>query len=774
MATGSPSSLVTRRVPAHIRRWAFALHAALGILGVLFCHSVYQRLGSVLDATSYLITHDLPDQRHLYGLRNAILDIERALYEHYATEDDEHYAQAAQRAGKQVQWRLARLEKSRSQDARLGHLRATFAAIQAESAGLDANLISARTDWDAARDSLTRVSRLARSAETDLSALLGQLHEGVTRRSRLVEAQLDAVAWITLGCSLLLFVLALVTGRGLMQFLADGWHQRRLAYFAERNPMLILSLSPDTAVLYANPSAIARLGIADGTSIPATLRTALATHLGQAAAPVHFEYTLADRLYACELHFLADLCIHHLYLTDETERRHAEMELRHAAHHDTLTGLRNRRALLAEIDCRLATPSLALALLDIQRFASVVERLGRDGGDAALVVVAERLQGFSAQACRDFGSTTIFRLEGDTFCLLLDRVAPALANVVLAGVRALFDSPFSVTGQEVFLSVAIGYVQHDTPGLDAAGLLYRADLARQRAKHDEAGAVCIYDPELERVTRHVQTVESALHRALDRAELRLVFQPQLDLRRNRLCGAEALLRWHHPGLGDVPPSEFIPLAERSRLMLTIGWWVIEQACAQWIAWRAAGLQPGTVAVNVSARQLREEDFCARIGGHLQALGMPADALEIEITESVAMRDADATVQALAELRILGCRVAIDDFGTGYSSFSYLNRFALNTLKIDQSFVRPMVRSRRETMLVDAMIDMAHKLDLAVVAEGVETAEHLQVLRDLGCDHAQGYHIARPLEAADFAALLAAPGLTAELSRNSAPPLRAIS
>lgn len=751
------SNLVTRRVPAQLRRWVAALYCVLGTLGVMFCASVYDRLGVALDATSHLIARDLPDQRNLHGLRHVILEIERALYEYYATEDTARYALAAWDASDRVRWRLADLERGLGQGARVTEVREAFAGIARAAGALDRNLASPRTDWDAARDSLAEVSGYARRADAALSVLLSALQEGITRRSREAETQLDTVALITVACSLLLFGLALFSGRGIMQFVADGWHQRRLAFFVERNPVLILSLSEKGEVLYANPSAAVRLGGEDGASLPGALRTALDARLGRTSATQYFECTLHDRLYECQLHFLSDLEIHHLYLSDITERRQAELELSHAAHHDTLTGLRNRRALLAELDARIGAADgrpLALALMDIQRFSAVVEQMGRDGGDAALTAVAARLQGLADLLRQGDGSAGVFRLEGDTFCMLLEGLTVAQTDSALATLRSLFEAPFNVVGQELFLSVAIGLVHNDTPGLDAAQLIYRADLARQRAKRDDAATICVYDPELERITRHARTLDSALHRAIENEELRLVYQPQFDIRRARICGAEALLRWHHPGLGAVSPAEFIPLAERSRLMLTIGWWVIEQACAQWLAWRNAGIDPGAIAVNVSARQLREADFCARLGNHLRGLGMPADAIEIEITESVAMRDADATIQTLAELRILGCRVAIDDFGTGYSSFSYLNRFALNTLKIDQSFIRPMTRSRRETTLVQAMIDMAHKLDLQVVGEGVETAEHLVLLRDLGCDFAQGHHIARPLEAADFGALLA--------------------
>jgi diguanylate cyclase (GGDEF)-like protein len=438
------------------------------------------------------------------------------------------------------------------------------------------------------------------------------------------------------------------------------------------------------------------------------------------------------------------------------EQLHAsEEQLRRQVYHDTLTGLPNRalfqdRLALAVAQAHRHGKGLAVLFLDVDRFKVINDSLGHSVGDRLIREVAARLR-----SCLREGDT-VARLGGDEFTLLLPDVGQAVdAAKVAKKVLDLVRMPFDLDGRELFVTSSMGISLYPDDGSDAETLVKNADAAMYRAKEQGRDHYQLYTPALNATALERLALESSLRRALAHDELLLHYQPILDVATRRLHGVEALLRWHHPELGLVPPAEFIPLAEVTGLILAMGPWVLRTACAQARAWQH--VQPGLrVAVNLSARQFQEAGLVGHVTDALADTGLDPRCLQLEITESSAMQNAQTAIQTLRELKALGVGLSIDDFGTGYSSLSYLRRFPIDTLKIDQSFIRDIGTDPDDAAIASAIIALAHTLKLTVVAEGVETEDQLEFLSRHGCDRTQGYLFSRPLSAERCTEVLAAP------------------
>ena len=420
-------------------------------------------------------------------------------------------------------------------------------------------------------------------------------------------------------------------------------------------------------------------------------------------------------------------------LEEEVAEQRARLE--HQALHDPLTGLANRVLLFdriqhaAESAARRRTGAVVL-FMDLDFFKAVNDASGHSAGDRLLLDVGRRLQ--SAVRPED----TIARLGGDEFVVLCEDVSDPTAEGLMVARRIieLFEEPFTVSGHPVVVRASIGVAPAGVRD-SADALLARADHAMYRAKQLGRGRVELYDPAIDDLeTRHAE-VTAALSRALEDHRLRLVYQPLCDVVTRRLLAREALVRWHDPVLGDVAPSEMIPLAESARLITAIGRWVLSVACKDCAAWRRDGEPDVGVTVNVSGLQLASAAFPGEVEGALKENGLPPDALTVELTEALLMTD---RADALERLRALGVRIAVDDFGTGYSSLSWLARLPVDVVKVDRSFVAQLGTADRYAAIVDAMIHLAHALGLDVVAEGVETDAQLEHLARLGCDAAQGF------------------------------------
>ena len=438
---------------------------------------------------------------------------------------------------------------------------------------------------------------------------------------------------------------------------------------------------------------------------------------------------------------------------DVTQATLAEQKVHELARYDSLTGLPNRNMFLGELDRAIARAQrqdgeFALCFIDLDHFKSVNDTLGHDAGDELLKHMAGRLR----EALRK--ADLVARLGGDEFVVLLEGTSAGTDLVTVAQkLLCAIGEPLTIHGCSFLVTGSIGIGRYPADGEDAATLLKHADAAMYLAKEKGKNNIQFYTAELADMAARQFELESALRLGLQRNELVLHFQPKVDVAEDRILGLEALVRWQHPTRGLVPPGEFIPLAEERGLIVAIGHWVLEATCRQIRDWRAAGLQAPPVAVNLSARQFADDDLVAHIEQTMKRYGVTPADLGVELTESVLMADPERANEVLRRLRTMGVRIAIDDFGTGYSSLSYLKRFPAETVKIDRSFIAGLPKDSDDAAITQAVIAMAHSLGLNVVAEGVETAEQLRTLRELGCDEAQGYLLGRPIPAAETARLL---------------------
>jgi diguanylate cyclase (GGDEF)-like protein/PAS domain S-box-containing protein len=430
-------------------------------------------------------------------------------------------------------------------------------------------------------------------------------------------------------------------------------------------------------------------------------------------------------------------------------------QITHSAQHDFLTGLPNRMLLndrigLAISAARRNATQVAVLFLDLDGFKHINDSLGHPMGDKLLQSIAKRLVGCV------HGSDTVSRQGGDEFVVLLPDLTQAEDAAIVAG-RILREvaEVHSIDPHDLHVTTSIGVSVYPDDGLNAESLIKNADTAMYQAKENGRQSYQFFKPAMNTRAVERQSVEEGLRRALERNEFSLHYQPKIDIKSGLIVGAEALLRWTHPIRGNIPPVQFIPIAEDCGLILPLGNWVMREACQQARAWLDEGLRETTMAVNVSAVEFRDNGFLNGLLRILKESRLDPTLLELELTESVLMRRVEHTSAILQQLRRSGIQVAVDDFGTGYSSLSYLQKFPIDTLKIDQSFVRQISSSAGDAAIATAVISMAKSLKLRVVAEGVETWQELEFLRAHHCDEAQGYYFSRPVPAHAFAQLLKA-------------------
>jgi diguanylate cyclase (GGDEF)-like protein len=439
------------------------------------------------------------------------------------------------------------------------------------------------------------------------------------------------------------------------------------------------------------------------------------------------------------------------HLQAEVERvKRSETSLSHLAQHDVLTGLPNRllvrdRLEQAMVQARRYRKQVALLYIDLDNFKLINDSLGHAAGDELLQAVAERLQGSVREV------DTVSRQGGDEFLIVLSDVADQQAITQVAQhVLANLAPPFVLQGMPVVSSCSIGIATFPENGDSFAQLLQQADMAMYQAKMAGRNTFRFFDQGMNVSLVDQLQLEAGMRQALQRDEFVLYYQPIVDIHSGRLLAAEALVRWQHPERGLITPEQFIPLAERSGLIVEIGEWVLNQACQQLVAWQTAGLTDLVVSVNLSPVQFRRGDLDQQVHAALVRSGLAPAGLELELTESILLQDSEKFISLLMRVKALGVSLAIDDFGTGYSNLSYLQRFQVDKLKIDKSFVGKLHGNSQGQAIVTAIIQMAKSLQLVTTAEGIEDEATRQLLASLGCDQAQGYWFARPLPAADFA------------------------
>ncbi len=444
---------------------------------------------------------------------------------------------------------------------------------------------------------------------------------------------------------------------------------------------------------------------------------------------------------------------------DLSEFKATQKRLEHLAHYDTLTGLPNRGLLIARLEQALSLAhrnrwTLAVIFIDLDHFKEVNDSLGHSTGDRLLAEVGKRL----LHCVRE--SDTIARLGGDEFVIVLDNVAsPGAISEVVTKLRNALGAPVNLDGYELYITASMGISLYPEDGRNPEVLLRNADSAMYHVKKEGRNNWSAYSETMNEQSHRRLQLSSGLRRAIDENQFSLVYQPQLDLATRSVCGAEALIRWEHPELGMISPIEFIPLAEDTGIIEAIGEWVLHEASRQFTRWRDQGLRLPRISVNVSARQFNNANFIERVEQLVQKYRLAPGCLDLEITESLLVRTDARLLSGIQRLCAIGVGFSIDDFGTGYSSLTYLKRFPISMIKADRSFVKEIPDDRDDVEITAAIISMSHKLNMRVIAEGVETDQQLAFLSEQGCDAIQGYLFSRPLAPAAFEAFIREPELS---------------
>ncbi|MDR4886679.1 EAL domain-containing protein [Fredinandcohnia sp. QZ13] len=435
-------------------------------------------------------------------------------------------------------------------------------------------------------------------------------------------------------------------------------------------------------------------------------------------------------------------------VTRDISARVADKEMiTYMAYHDPLTGLPNRSSLKKDLDdaveeAEMKNQNLALMFIDLDRFKFFNDSMGHVAGDHLLKEVGKRLASISEKSYK------VFRQGGDEFIVILPNTSRELSEQFAQNVNRAFEKPFRLEAKEFFISASIGISLYPTDGRDGDSLIKNADTALYRAKELGRSLYQFYSLDLQKQTTHLMQLETGLRKAIEKNELQIYYQPQLDLSTDKVTSFEALLRWKHPVLGFVSPAEFIPIAEDTGLILSIGEWVIQTVCRKLKQWKEIGYGSVSISINLSPKQFQQPELVTMIQQNIEENQIYPGCLEFELTEG-AMQDPKRTLQTLAKLKQIGVRISVDDFGTGYSSLSYIKELPIDTLKIDQSFVRDVLRDEKDAAITTTIIHLAQSLGLSVIAEGVEVEQQVEFFKIMGCHKVQGYFFSKPIPEDDM-------------------------
>jgi diguanylate cyclase (GGDEF)-like protein len=747
-----------------LRQTVLTLYVLIFVVSATFSGAVYWQGQAAVKATRLLVDDDIPTLRTLADLKTDVAALEPIVYQYYVRLDRETFLSRKAATEDSIERGLTAIRAAFPQDQRLAKIDAQYAPIKSLVERLGKVLNTRPINREQASFLLAGISSLCIDINRNVEMLAEAIHQGVSKRGAVAQRSIEGIARQVAFFSALLFIVALIGGYYARGYLVEGAARRRLTMFPERDPNPVFSLAEDGAVRYANPGAMETLqrlgapGSRPAALLPDDLAHRLATLKASGGDQVSWEYAALGRIFGCAIHYLEDYREFHAYMSDITERKRAEEQLVYLAYHDALTGLPNRRRFLERLDEASGDADggkTAIILLSLDRFKLVTESLGQAAGDRLLVAAAQRLGQLIEAGGESGGNMSLYRFDGDLFAILAAGAASSTVPALFAArLSASMEAPLMVEGRELFGTFSIGVAVFPDDGMDADALMKNAESALHRVIQDGGNGFRCCSREMSALALERLEMEAALRQALAHEQLEVHYQLQVEIASGRLVGVEALVRWRHPRRGMVSPGEFIPLAEETGLIIPLGEWVLRTACTQNQAWQAAGWPAMTVAVNISARQFRGNHLPEVLARVLQETGLEPQYLELEVTESVAMQEVEATIAALRELKAIGVSLSIDDFGTGYSSLAYLKRFPLDKLKVDQSFVRQMVSEASDAAIVQAVIALGHALQLKVIAEGVETEAQLARLKDYGCEEMQGFLFSRPVPAGEIALLLA--------------------
>ncbi|MDZ7661564.1 bifunctional diguanylate cyclase/phosphodiesterase [Thiohalophilus sp.] len=736
------------------RRWWFLVYLAVLGLGSVLSIYIYQQGQNVRDEILRLSNDDIAHLHRIADLKQAVTAREPILYRYYTDTDRDSYLTSYSRNSRRVNDGMEWLARTFADNPELAELQNEHSVLQKLAKKLDQVLTADSTDWDEARRILGEVAVVSRSLNNRLERFVRSVERQVAERGNYVSAASLEMFYLVVAVSAVIFVLALFFVHYAYQQLSDARARRLLALFPERNPNPVFQIDTHGKVLFANPAAYNMHSVIFPNSgeierlLPPNLQKNINAMHTRHAPLMRFEYTVSTYIFFCTLQYLEDFDTCHVYLQDITARRSAENRNEYLAYHDSLTDLANRRQLEKDVAAMISKNRpdnlIAVAIANIDRFSMVSQSLGHLAGDELITSVANRLQHCFSETEYD-NPIKIYRLEGDHFVILADNADELFSGELSEHLRRIARDPVLVDNHILSLTMSVGLAYFPEHGMDIFQLLKNAESAMRSISNKGGNGVCVYQSEMNADALLRLELSHDLRQAIAGNELLIYYQPKIDLPGGNLVGAEALVRWQHPKYGMISPAEFIPLAEETGSITQIGEWILRTACTRNLLWQSHDQLP--VAVNISAHQFTNElpDLVAQV---LRETGLDARYLELEITEGVAI-SIDSSIDIMHRLRRLGVKLAIDDFGTGFSSLAYLKQFPIQTLKVDQSFVKQLENSPSDRAIVRSIIELGHHLDLEIVAEGVETPEQQKMLSEYGCDIMQGYLFGRPVPADEY-------------------------
>ncbi|ACB52136.1 hypothetical protein cce_2788 [Crocosphaera subtropica ATCC 51142] len=520
---------------------------------------------------------------------------------------------------------------------------------------------------------------------------------------------------------------------------------RNLASVVELSPIPIIEINNEGIITYVNPSANLKFPDLEKAQLQHPLLQGLIEKKNyKNGSLVIREVGIQEQTFEQHIHYLAEEQLIRSYIFDITQRKKAETELKYHAFHDGLTGLPNRTFFDQHIslmikNCERYNKSFAVLFIDIDSFKNINDTLGHTIGDCLLKCFAQRL------TSQVRNSDLVCRWGGDEFVVLFSEIEnPDAVAKFSERLLNTFEHPLNIEGHQIYLKCSVGIALYPEDGKDTEMLLKNADSALYRTKESGRNHYQFYDPEMSLEIAENFALETQLHEAIKNEELILHYQPQINIRTGQVYGVEALVRWNNSKLGLVKPNKFIPLAEKTGLILPMGEWVLKTACQQNKKWQKMGLPPVRVAVNLSAQQLQQPNLIETVENTLESVGLDPRWLELEVTESILMKNTTLASKTLHKLRDMGVYISMDDFGTGYSSLGYLKKFPFDTLKIDQSFVKELNQSPEDISIISAIMTLSRGFNMRVIAEGVENQNQLNLLQQLDCEEMQGYFFSHPL------------------------------
>ena len=712
--------------------------------------------------TTDLAETKLPRLQGINDLYLALIEHERLLYEYYATTNADQFNALIDSNQQRIRRDLALIDEAFPDWQPVQALREKEQQVRDYTRQLDEVFRAERVDWDRARALLQMVSDAGRTMFPLLDQLVEAIKQDAVSTAQATRNTTERSSSLVVAFALLVLVSAGFVGFYVNSYIRDSINRRRLAMFAERSPNPIMSFSWRGRLGYTNPACerlMQRLGNHSRRAeslLPEDFPKVLlalqksSNDYSQWVARISSETTLQY-----SLSLLRDLDTCHLYIEDISEQVEANRTLEYQAYHDVLTELPNRRcfneAVAALVTDIRADKPFSVLLISVDRFDQVVASVGYQLADQVLQAIAHNLERILNNVSSQKVSEGLFRLDSSKFAVLLDDIPePGFAERIAAEVLEDIKAPFCVDNNEFHISVSIGISHYPEQGSRGSDIIANADAALGRVTREGGDDVLCYNQQLHASEQAWVEVERGLRNAIEAEELVLFYQPKIDAKQGTIAGVEALIRWRRSDGSMVSPAEFIPVAEQSGLIVMIGEWVVQQACRQFEHWQnEVASVPLSIAVNLSARQFRHPDFLRMMEECLHHYAIDPALIELEITESLLMNDIENSIKTMHQLKAMGFKLSIDDFGTGYSSLSYLKDFPIDKLKIDRAFVMNIETNPEDRTLVKTIVDLAHNLNLTVVAEGVEDAQQLAILQQLGVEEIQGFYFSKPLPAEDI-------------------------